>query len=83
MPSEDRVGMNELDVYTRIVTERERQNKLWGEQAHTDDAWLRIVIEELGEVASALRNDDHSGADRELVHVAAVVVAWMEDRDKQ
>lgn len=62
-----------------VALERRRQTKLFGEQNHTHEEWLRILIEEVGEVARALNEDDSvEHLCEELTQVAAVAVAWVE-----
>ena len=40
---------------------------------------LAILVEEVGDVARALtRNDDTTGLEVELIHVAAVAASWVE-----
>jgi len=61
-----------------IKAERMRQDSKWGEQNHDDGKWLKIIVEELGEVAKALLEGDSEQGVKELSHVCAVGVAWME-----
>lgn len=70
-------------VLAMIRTERERQNRLWnrfpGEWTATDPEKLVVLVEEVGEVARAVH--DQEGPVRlleELVQVAAVATAWAE-----
>ncbi|MFJ7471077.1 hypothetical protein ACIQWI_21280 [Peribacillus frigoritolerans] len=73
------------DVLHAVEKERLRQNTLWGKQRHTYGDWLKILIEEVGEVAQAMQKDQGWGKDSdasnlysELIHVAAVAVAIAE-----
>ena len=82
-----------------VGDERKHQLKKWGDQHHGHAWWLVIETEELGEVARAIfewRDDSDAGlltdqgrAKRdalirsELVQVAAVAVAWIEDIDSR
>jgi NTP pyrophosphatase (non-canonical NTP hydrolase) len=74
-----------VSVYDDIRTERGRQDTLaaagrWGGESVatiSDDRRLRVLVEEVGEVARALEEDD-SQLPVELVQVAAVAVAWLE-----
>lgn len=71
------------DVYKIIQAERDKQDKMWGEQNHGKYEWLTILIEEVGEAAeSALENHD-SNYIKELVQVAAVAVAAIESFTRQ
>lgn len=71
-----------------IVTERERQDKKWGIQTHDPIEWFSILGEEYGEVAQEVnRNyfgekslDDYR---KEMVQVAAVALAALEDMERQ
>lgn len=69
-------------IYSQIEAERLRQDELWGEQGHTLDRWLTILVEEVGEVAKAMQGDDpdrvEDEAEEELVQVAAVAVQIVE-----
>lgn len=72
-------------VLDDVSLERERQNSKWGKQRHSDGDWLKILIEEVGEVAQAMQKDQGWGKDTdasdlytELIHAAAVAVAMAE-----
>ncbi len=68
---------------TCIKAERARQDAKWGEQDHDDLYWLGILMEEVGELAkSIIENDPKNGA-KELIQSAAVCVAWMEAIDRR
>lgn len=75
-----------------IRVERHRQDMKWGDQsAHPDGFMLAILLEEVGEAATAvIRADDPDpdlrhryveGLRTELVQVAAVAVQWIEHLD--
>lgn len=73
------------DVLTDVGVERVRQNQKWGLQRHPMGDWLKILVEEVGEVAQAMQIGDvsykESDADdlyEELIQVAAVAVAIAE-----
>lgn len=85
----------EMDIYRRIGDERLRQRQLFAERKHRfmvdskivdDYRKLRVLVEELGEVAEAIDElEAHSRSRQhrahlieELVQVAAVCVAWLE-----
>ena len=81
-----------LPPYLAIAAERVRQDHQWGwpreELDHAD--WLAILVEEFGELGKAVveigfynRRDDpispeQAGLVKELVHTAAVCVAWLQ-----
>ncbi len=77
------------DIYRDITSERFKQIQKWGneaEQLNKHDSYrsycqnkLSVLIEEIGEVARAV--NDQEGFERireELIQVAAVTVAWIE-----
>lgn len=62
-----------------ISVEREYQLKKWGEQKYSDEKWLAILAEEVGEVAKAnLENDDVEL--KEMCQVGAVLGSWVTSR---
>lgn len=70
-----------------VGSERERQDRLWGEQNHPPALWLAILTEEVGEVAKEIaeasaRPFEPRWYRTELVHVAAVAVAAIESLDR-
>lgn len=80
-----RLELIRMSVLADINLERDRQNKLWGLQRHNMGDWLKILIEEVGEVAQAMQKDNdcykQSDADdlfKELIQVAAVACAMAE-----
>ena len=84
----DNVKIREA-IYSAISTERKRQeDKFPGRTvAHpdhlTDPERLFVLVEEVGEVARAIRNKlyprrEPQNLREELVQVAAVAVAWLE-----
>ncbi len=79
-------------VLRLIEEERERQEEKWGQQHHSSADWLVILQEEIGEVCQEiLRWGDViipvNGMGRELtnelVQATAVLIAWLEDRQRQ
>ena len=71
-----------------INVEREYQLKKWGEQKHSDEKWLAILTEEVGEVAKAILENDDVELDglgdptpTEMCQVAAVLESWVTSRD--
>ena len=65
----------------QIEVERHIQDKKWGNPRNLSDGkWMLILAEEVGEVANAILEDQHWIEIRdELIQVAAVAVAWMDD----
>lgn len=73
----------------RVKDERDRQNLIWGQQDHAQQAWVGILGEEFGEYCQAVNEtylnnaiEQHKGGYEnlltELTHVAAVAVGAME-----
>lgn len=87
-----------IKVLEEVFTERERQDRKWGEQNHDPFFYLAILGEEVGEAnqaavdASNWRNKSSAKFNplalqqyrQELIQVAAVAIAMIEclDRDK-
>ena len=69
------------EVLDRVRVERSGQDAVHGfpwERAYSGDRWLRVLVEEVGEVARALEEGDDRALVLELVQVAAVAVAFVE-----
>lgn len=76
----------------RILQERHRQKAKWGEQDYSDEKWLRVLVEEVGEAAKEMndRAENTSSVDHsirrlyledlraEIIQCAAVACAWSE-----
>ena len=65
------------EALRKISKERDRQDDKWGVQDHDDEYWLAILGEEFGEVSKAIVERKHV-LKKELIHVAAVAIAWWE-----
>jgi hypothetical protein len=71
-----------------VIDERERQNKLWGEQNHPAPYWTGIIGEEFGELCEAItetyligKHPDRGGYKnlmKEASHIAATSIQFME-----
>jgi NTP pyrophosphatase (non-canonical NTP hydrolase) len=68
--------MNQVDILNRIIHERKRQDIL--HPGNKRDQMLSILIEEVGEVGTAIQTRDKDNLKEELVHVAATAVRWLE-----
>ena len=64
-----------------ISMEREYQLKLWGDQKHSDEKWLAILTEEVGEIAKAILEEDDVELLKEMCQVAAVLESWVTSRN--
>ena len=70
--------MSAENVYLAIQEERDRQNAKWGVKSLPPTIWLPVLVEEVGEVARAIMEQDNQAMRGELVQVAAVCIAWLE-----
>jgi len=78
---------NEIREQTRqaiiqgILNERARQDKKFGQlpRNRSPELWLTILTEEVGEVARATLENNQDTYVTELVQVAAVAIAALED----
>ena len=64
-----------------IQIERNTQDEKWGEQHHSDEKWLAIAVEEVGEIAEATLEKNEEGLLKEIVQLAAVLQNWVTSRD--
>ena len=64
-----------------ISMEREYQLKQWGDQKHSDEKWLAILLEEVGEVAKAILEEDDVELLKEMCQVGAVLESWVTSRN--
>jgi len=77
-------------VLRDINAERRRQDEKWGVPNHRPFKWISILGEEFGEVCKAALEvhfkkeyvDDYSDYRKELIEVAAVAVAAIENLDR-
>lgn len=80
-------------VLAEVVSERKRQDRIWGEQNHEPCDYLAILVEEIGEVAKEAVGIRFGRPGRERVHhrrclraelvqVAAIAVAMIEALDR-
>lgn len=66
-------------VLDDVVAERWRQVEIHGHQEEKGtDHWLQVLMEEVGEVATALQNGDNENLYEELTQVAATAVKFAE-----
>ena len=69
-----------------VAKERQRQDSKWGEQSHSPELWLAILVEEVGEVAKEVAESQAKPLDvgayrTELIQVAAVAISAIESLD--
>lgn len=65
-------------ILVLISQERERQVAQHGESIHFQEWWMVLLMEEVGEAALALVKEDDAMFMVELIHIAAVAVAALE-----
>ena len=66
-------------VLEDVLSERERQDGLWGDQISHSDAWWNVIAgEENGEVARAVYEQDVPHTYLEIIQACAVYFAWAE-----
>lgn len=70
------------EVLSEILNERLNQDAEWGQQNHSPDHWLSILMEEVGEMAKENLERNGDKYREELVQVAAVAVAMIESYDR-
>ena len=71
--------MHQDAVVQDILNERIRQDGIWGDQVqNSNERWNVIAVEEVGEVARAIYEDDLVNLYKEVIQTAAVYVAWAE-----
>jgi hypothetical protein len=62
-----------------VLDERDRQDVKWGSQRRlSDQEWLTILVEEVGEAAKDILDQKPDGLKTEVMQVAAVALAWLE-----
>lgn len=61
-----------------IETERERQNELHPEDYRSFFKLLCVLVEEVGEVATAIEEDDEENLKSEITQVGAVAIRALE-----
>ncbi len=79
-----------IDVFNNVAEERIKQDTKWGVQNHSPEAWMLILMEEVGEASKELLEYNftfQSGISltsyrKEMVQVAAVAIAAIECFDR-
>lgn len=54
-------GGNYLKIGMEILKERDRQESMWGSQNRTPQEWMVILMEEVGEAAKDVLEDNLGG----------------------
>lgn len=78
-----RDAVEPYEALSLVISERGVQNEKWGEQNHTPEIYLAILVEEVGELAqeilnARLYNNENPNLMVEAVQVAAVSLAMVE-----
>jgi len=68
-------------IITDLLAERARQDAKWGPRA--TPTWSHILSEEHSEAVEAAVRGNTSALREELIQVAAVAMAWVEDLDRR
>ena len=74
-------------IFDEVTEERCKQRKKWGLQFHGLDAWVCILLEEVGEVAKGVNDPKRASKPvlwsirQELLQVAAVATAMIQQID--
>lgn len=66
-----------MTILDDIILERERQDVLHPYRV-PDEVMLTVLVEEVGEIARSMLEEDRSGLRREVLQSAAVCVKWLE-----
>lgn len=74
---------NDKKILDEVLDERLRQDNKWGQQNHNTFKWMTILGEEFGEACRGAFEDDLANYREELIQVAAVAVAAVENLDRQ
>lgn len=73
--------MTQDKVWELIKRERQRQDKLYGEQKHANHKWFKIMLDEFKELKDILWSHDPDQIKYYVTQVVAVGVAWLERMD--
>ena len=65
-------------VLEAALAERERQDKLWGEQNHDDSWWNILTTEKYGHIAEEVFSQSDTKLFIELIQTCATYFAWAE-----
>jgi NTP pyrophosphatase (non-canonical NTP hydrolase) len=73
--------ISEMEVFGRILERRGEQDIKWGPLPRNlpTRTWLAVLVEEVGEVAKADLEHDFDNYVYELIDVAAVVTAMLQE----
>lgn len=68
-------------IIDKLLKEREQQDNKFGSSPRNlhSSVWILVLLEELGEVARAILENDFIGYPKELTQVGACAIAALED----
>jgi len=82
--------MSRQSIFEEIISERKRQDVVFGEQNHLPIRWIPILAEEVGSAAKQANNFDRTGSEMSLrkyeletIQVAAVAFAMLECLERE
>jgi len=77
--------MSQTSIIEEVLSERKRQNVVFGEQNHSPERWVSILMEEVGSAAKQANKFHAAGKELSLrkyeieaIQVAAVAMAALE-----
>lgn len=79
-----KVSTLRVKLLNEICSERENQDRKWGQQNHHPERWLSILVEEVGEASKEICEYNGKKYREEMIQVAAVALSMLEcfDRNK-
>ena len=83
----EKQGEAQRSLVARILKERDEQNARFGAGLHNQSpgTWLAILAKKVGDTGAALLSTSRKSrnVEQELIEVAAVALAWLEDLTTQ
>jgi NTP pyrophosphatase (non-canonical NTP hydrolase) len=75
--------MSRTEIFELINKERDKQDAKWGAlpRCLSDMVWLTVLMEEVGECAEAILKRNWGNLKAEIIQVATVAIAWLEDSE--
>jgi NTP pyrophosphatase (non-canonical NTP hydrolase) len=75
--------MSRDKIFELINIERDKQDAKWGTLPRylSDVVWLTVLMEEVGECAQAILKCNWVNLKVEIIQVATVAIAWLEDSE--
>lgn len=81
-------------IINELIKERDRQDKLWGEENHMPYFWTGLIGEEFGELCEAIsetvfdikpEKGGYENMKKEAIHLAATTIKFLEclERNKE